>query len=106
MHGICGKMHIAACEAAGFEPRVGFQFDDYNVVQGLVAAGVAISLMPEMALSNLRDDIVIRSLGAGAPVRHVSAAVLAGSYRSPAVDAMLDTLRDAAEQYRSQARAA
>ena len=106
VHGTCGKMHIAACEAAGFEPRVGFQSDDYNVVQGLVAAGVAISLMPEMALSNLRDDIVIRSLGAGAPIRHVSAAVLAGSYRSPAVDAMLDTLRDAAEQYRSQARAA
>src|SRR5207247_1487610 len=61
--GLCGKMHVAACEAAGFEPRVGFQSDDYNVVQGLVAAGVAISLLPELALSNLRDDIVIRSLG-------------------------------------------
>jgi DNA-binding transcriptional LysR family regulator len=99
----CGRMHIAACEAAGFEPRVGFQSDDYNVVQGLVAAGVAISLLPDLALSNLRDDIVIRSLGREAPVRHVHAATLAGAYRSPAVEAMLSTLRRAAERYSPRA---
>jgi DNA-binding transcriptional LysR family regulator len=104
-NGLCGKMHIAACEAAGFMPRVGFQVDDYNVVQGLVAAGVAISLLPELALTNVRDDIVIRSL-VDAPVRHVSAATLAGGYRSPVVEAMLETLKDAAEQYRARARAA
>ena len=102
-NGLCGKMHIAACERAGFEPRVGFQSDDYNVVQGLVAAGVAISLLPELALTNLRDDIVIRSLGADAPIRHVGAATLAGGYRSPAVEAMLETLQQAADQYRSRA---
>lgn len=103
--GMCGRMHVAACEAAGFEPRVGFQSDDYNVVQGLVAAGVAISLLPELALTNLRDDIVIRSLGKQAPVRHVSAATLPAGYRSPAADAMLDVLREAAESYEAQRRA-
>ena len=75
------------------ERRVGFQSDDYNVIQGLVAAGVAISLIAEMALTNVRDDIVIRSLGKEAPVRHVAAAVLAGGYRSPATEAMLEVLR-------------
>jgi hypothetical protein len=39
-------MHIAACERAGFEPRVGFQVDDYDAVQGLTGAGVAISGRP------------------------------------------------------------
>jgi DNA-binding transcriptional LysR family regulator len=102
--GLCGKMHIAACEAAGFEPRVGFQSDDYNVVQGLVAAGVAISLLPELALSNLRDDIVIRSLGKRAPVRHVAAATLAGSFRSPATEAMLAILAEATREYVAQRR--
>ncbi len=106
VHGACGKMHIAACESAGFEPRVGFQSDDYNVVQGLVAAGVAISLIPDLALSNVREDIVIRSLGSDAPVRHVAAATLAGGYRSAAVSAMLETLCDAAAEYRARARAA
>jgi DNA-binding transcriptional LysR family regulator len=106
VHGTCGKMHIAACEAAGFEPRIGFQAEDYNVVQGLVAAGVAISLIPELALTNVRDDVVIRSLGRGAPIRRVAAATLAGGYRSPAVEAMLGTLEQAAEEYRTRSRAA
>jgi DNA-binding transcriptional LysR family regulator len=98
-NGLCGRMHIQACQAAGFEPRVGFQSDDYNVVQGLVAAGVAVSLIAEMALTNVREDIVIRSLGKQAPVRHVAAAVLEGSYRSPATEAMLETLQNAAAEY-------
>ena len=44
-------------------PKVGFQSDDYNVVQGLIAAGVGISLLPGLALTNVREDIVVRSLG-------------------------------------------
>src|SRR3989442_15089611 len=102
--GLCGKMHVAACEAAGFEPRVGFQSDDYNVVQGLVAAGVAISLIPELALSNLRDDIAICSLGKRAPVRSVSAATLPSAFRSAATGAMVDILVEAAGDYTAQRR--
>jgi DNA-binding transcriptional LysR family regulator len=102
--GLCGKMHIAACEAAGFEPQVGFRSDDYNVVQGLVAAGVAISLIPELALSNVRDDIVIRSLGKRAPVRRVAAATLPADVRSPATDGMLEILVEAAREYEAQRR--
>jgi DNA-binding transcriptional LysR family regulator len=99
--GLCGAMHLSACKAAGFEPRVGFRSDDYNVVQGLVAAGVAISLIPELALSNLRDDIVIRPLAAPRPSRRVMAATLAGGYRSPASTAMLEVLTEAAREYRA-----
>ena len=102
--GLCGKMHVSACQAAGFEPRVAFQSDDYNVVQGLVAAGVAISLIPELALTNVRDDIVIRSLGKQAPVRRVAAATLSSGYRSAAVEAMLEVLLEAADTYEQQRR--
>jgi DNA-binding transcriptional LysR family regulator len=98
-NGSCGLMHIAACQAAGFTPRVGFQSNDYNVVQGLVAAGVAVSLIAELALANVRDDIVVRALGKQAPVRRVSAATLVGAYRAPAVEAMLDVLQVAAAEY-------
>ena len=102
--GLCGAMHLSACKAAGFEPRVGFQSEDYNVVQGLVAAGVAISLIPELALSNLREDIVVRELAEHAPHRRVMAATLAGSYRSPAATAMLDVLEEAARDYEARRR--
>ena len=35
-----------------------FESDDYQTVQGLVAAGVGVALIPELALSAVREDIV------------------------------------------------
>jgi DNA-binding transcriptional LysR family regulator len=97
--GACGRLHLAACALAGFEPRIGFQSDDYNVVQGLIAAGVGVSLLPALALTNVREDIVVRSLGKSAPARRIAAATLAGRYRSPATEAMLDILSEAAGRF-------
>jgi DNA-binding transcriptional LysR family regulator len=97
--GPCGRLHLAACSAAGFDPKIGFQSDDYNVVQGLIAAGVGVSLLPALALTNVREDIAIRSLGRGAPTRRIAAATLAGRYRSPATEAMLDILSEAADSF-------
>lgn len=51
---------LAACEAAGFRPRVGAHCDDPATTQGLVAAGTGIAALPEMALPRLRDDVVLR----------------------------------------------
>ena len=36
----CARHVVRSCHAAGFEPRVSFESDDYQTVQGLVAAGV------------------------------------------------------------------
>jgi DNA-binding transcriptional LysR family regulator len=95
----CARLTSAACAAAGFEPRIGFQSDDYNVVQGMVAAGVGVSLLPSFALANMREDIVVRSLGGTAPAREIAAATLAGRYRSPATEAMLTILREVAGDF-------
>src|SRR5918998_3384295 len=98
-HSWCGSFHEAVCASAGFEPNVGFPSDDYNVVQGLIAAGVGISLLPGLALTNVREDIVVRSLGKNAPARRIAAATLAGRYRSPATEAMLELLAEVAERF-------
>jgi DNA-binding transcriptional LysR family regulator len=98
-HSWCGSFHEAVCTNAGFQPKVGFRSDDYNVVQGLIAAGVGISLLPGLALTNLREDIVVRSLGKGAPARKIAAATLAGRYRSPATEAMLEILSEVANGF-------
>jgi DNA-binding transcriptional LysR family regulator len=98
-HSWCGRFHETACLAAGFTPKVGFRSDDYNVVQGLIAAGVGISLLPGLALTNVREDIVIRSLGRNAPARRIAAATLAGRYRSPATEAMLGILDEVAARF-------
>ena len=104
-HSFCGSLHQAACTSAGFQPNIGFQSDDYNVVQGLIAAGVGISLLPSLALTNVRDDIVIRSLGRNAPARRIAAATLAGRYLSPATEEMLGILEEVAGRFRLPAAA-
>lgn len=96
----CGIVQWTACQRAGFTPHVLFETNDYNVAQGLVASGVAIALVPELALSNLREDIVIRPLaGRERPVRHIVAVVREGPHRSAASTAMLDILRRVASEY-------
>ena len=47
----CARHVVRFCHAAGFEPRVSFESDDYLTVQGLVAAGVGVALIPQLALS-------------------------------------------------------
>jgi DNA-binding transcriptional LysR family regulator len=105
-HSWCGRFQESACAAAGFTPKVGFRSDDYNVVQGLIAAGVGISMLPALALTNLREDIVIRSLGRNAPTRRIAAATLAGRYRSPATEAMLGILDEVAARFQMPSGAA
>ena len=98
----CAEMTRRACERAGFVPRIAFESDDYGAIQGFVAAGVGVALIAELALTTVRDDIVIRSLGREAPMRRIHAAALGGGYRSPATTAMLEILTDVAGSYRTR----
>jgi DNA-binding transcriptional LysR family regulator len=100
----CARHVVRSCHAAGFEPRVAFESDDYQTVQGLVAAGVGVALIPELALSVVREDIVIRSLSPAPPVREVIAASPAGARLVPAAPAMLSTLAQAAARYEQRRR--
>ena len=93
---------LRACHTAGFEPRVAFQNDDYMAIQGFIAAGVGVALIPQLALQCVRDDVVIRSLAGRTPVRRVVAATLASGYRAPATQAMLDILREVSADYLAQ----
>jgi DNA-binding transcriptional LysR family regulator len=93
-----------ACQGAGFEPSVAFQSDDYTAIQGFVAAGVGVCLIPDLALVACRDDIVIRELEGRAPARHILAATLAGGYASPAVAAMLEILVEVGAEFEATHR--
>src|SRR5271167_819967 len=95
----CARHVMRCCHAAGFEPNVSFESDDYQTVQGLVAAGVGVALIPELALSVVREDVTIRALSPGPPVRQVIAAAPAGADLVPAAPAMLGILEHAAESY-------
>lgn len=94
----CAQHVVRSCHAAGFEPNVAFESDDYQTVQGLVAAGVGVALIPELALSVVREDIVIRALSPSPPIRKVLAATPAGARLVPSAPAMLGILGQAARQ--------
>ena len=46
----CRATLIAACERAGFSPRIAYSTDDMVVVQSLVAAGMGVGTLPGLAL--------------------------------------------------------
>src|SRR4051812_45031100 len=90
---------LRACARAGFEPRIAFHNDDYTAIQGFIAAGVGVALIPDLALMSVREDIVIRDLGPQAPTRRIFAATLSECSRPPATQAMVDILASAAQEY-------
>ncbi|NRQ39881.1 hypothetical protein HII36_49845, partial [Nonomuraea sp. NN258] len=65
-----------ACAAAGFTPRTGLRVAEWSGKFGFVAAGLGVTLVPELAARAVPADVVLRPLRAGqAPARTVYAAL-------------------------------
>jgi DNA-binding transcriptional LysR family regulator len=95
----CARHVVRSCLAAGFEPNATFESDDYETVQGLVAAGVGVAFIPRLALTRVRPGIVVRELSPRSPARKVIAATMAGPAVAPAAKTMIKVLSDVAGQY-------
>jgi DNA-binding transcriptional LysR family regulator len=85
---------VRACQAAGFEPRISSIWTDFRVVQTLVAAGLGVAFVPELAVLP-QDGLVARPVS-GDPGRRILAAWRSGSAGAPLVEAVVDALREAA----------
>lgn len=94
----CRRPLFRACAAAGFEPHIRFGSEQWLGKQGLVAAGVGVTLIPGLAVATVRDDIVLRSLGPDTPTREVVALLPAG-YRAPAADPFVELVRAQADEH-------
>lgn len=86
------------CLAAGFEPVIKFETDDYHVAQSLVATGVCVAFLPELAAATAHPEIVCLPVEPESPSRRIFAVVRAGGLRSPATAAMVELLRKLATQ--------
>lgn len=95
----CARHVVRSCLAAGFEPDVAFESDDYETVQGLVAAGVGVALIPRLALTRVHSDIVVRELAPRSPMRAVTVATASGPGVAPAADSMIAVLREVSRRY-------
>ncbi|MCA1223629.1 LysR family transcriptional regulator [Streptomyces sp. 8L] len=92
----CRTQLVDVCGAAGFEPRIDFATDDCPAVISLVAAGLGVAMLPELALASVRTDGVRRLTIEPAVSREVVALTLPDLARVPAVAATLDKLSAAA----------
>jgi molybdate transport repressor ModE-like protein len=93
----CRTHLLTACRDAGFEPDVRFETDDYVVTQELVASGLGVSLLPDLALRAVRlpgvravdvpglgtrrVELVLRPSHAGVPAVVAAGAALAQAAR-------------------------
>jgi DNA-binding transcriptional LysR family regulator len=95
--GTCSDSNVVlrACRDAGFDPHVRIEFDDYTALQGMAAAGVGVALIPSLATSTVRRDLVIVPLRGRPPVRRIYAGVRAGEANALA-EHVIEALRSAA----------
>lgn len=96
----CAEAVVASCRLAGFEPNIAYESDDYHVLQGFVAAGLGVTLLPDLALPTLRSDVVVRPIDPSPPLRRVWAATR--KTRSAATQAMLDVLVEVGATFAAQ----
>jgi DNA-binding transcriptional LysR family regulator len=77
---------------------VAFESDDYETVQGLVAAGVGVALIPRLALTRVRPGLVVRELAPTSPTRTILAATPPGAAAAPAARTMMLVLGEIAKR--------
>ncbi|MFF9912613.1 LysR family transcriptional regulator [Streptomyces sp. NPDC013457] len=94
-HDPCDRVLAWACGQEGFEPLHAMRTDDYAVVQGLVAAGTGVALIPRLALGATRPDLVTRPLAGPVLAREISVAV-PRSASNRAAQELISALREQA----------
>src|SRR2546423_12165765 len=74
--GPCLQIVLDGCAAAGFTPSFVVQSEDYANAQGFVAAGLGISLVPQLGITTRRSGgVAVRRVIRPQPARVIQAAV-------------------------------
>ena len=79
---------------SGREPRIVFRTDDNGTVQGLVAAGVGVAIVPRLTLQAAADEIEVIDMSERLPPRLIGVAWHRDRYRTPAARAFVETARE------------
>ncbi len=85
-------------QAAGILPEVQLSAVDYQSLQGMVAAGMGVSLAPRMSLVPHRHDVVVRPTVAPVFARRVSAWAIPEIAAWPTVTELIGVLRHVAAE--------
>jgi DNA-binding transcriptional LysR family regulator len=99
----CRAMTVQSCRSANFEPDIAFESNDYNVLKSLVAAGLGVTLLPNLALAQTTPGLAIVPVAHQAPERRVWAATPAAGARGRATKAMLSVLAEVGDEFARRA---
>ncbi|MCL2736330.1 MAG: LysR family transcriptional regulator [Propionibacteriaceae bacterium] len=89
----CREHLVGMARRAGFEPRISHETDDYVVVQSIVSQGLAVSVLPKIALSAYHSRSVVVRDAPELTGRRVEAVYRPGAGRIPSVALVLSALR-------------
>ena len=86
----CRGHLLEVCDRAGFVPRIAFETDNVAAVEGLVAQGIGVALLPRMAVESFpqRPGIVAMPVPT-ADRRTIHVVTAHGAERAPSVRAVL-----------------
>jgi DNA-binding transcriptional LysR family regulator len=96
----CRDQVIGLCREAGFEAKISFQSEDYEVIKGFVAGGLGVTILPELAGGH--PGIELRPVRGQKPVRRVWAVTREREARPPAAEQMLGILREVCRTYHDE----
>jgi molybdate transport repressor ModE-like protein len=91
---LCRGHLLAACEAVGVEPRIELETDNATAVLNLVATGLGVALLPQLALATapVPPGAAIRATLPSSD-RSIQVVAQTGASRVPALAAALDAVR-------------
>ncbi|MEU5260619.1 LysR family transcriptional regulator [Amycolatopsis sp. NPDC021455] len=90
--GPCRQVLLNACAQAGFSPGFVVETHDYRTAMSFVATGIGLTVVPELGIGELPEDLTTVKLVAPAPVRHLSLAVKKSIARHPAARRAIELL--------------
>lgn len=102
----CHEITASACAAAGFQPRAAHHTTDFLAAVGMVAAGLGVTVVPELGLPPIIPDTVrVLPIGQDAPRRRIAAATRKGANYSRTIQAMKEASTSAKADAARAARA-
>ncbi|MFP5019170.1 LysR substrate-binding domain-containing protein [Pseudonocardia phyllosphaerae] len=94
--GWCRRNLVEACTAAGFSPPFGVEAHDYPTALAFVAAGLGLTVLPELGAVSLPTGLCAVPIVRPTPVRTILAVVRDAVAGTPPVRAALEVLRSEA----------
>ncbi|PWD41404.1 LysR family transcriptional regulator [Gordonia paraffinivorans] len=99
--GPCRKALLNACTAVGFSPDFSVETQDYPTAIRFVAAGIGLTVVPELALADLPDGVVAVPIVDPTPSRAIRVRVRRSAVDLPPVRRVLELLDTTVAQQKS-----